>query len=208
MHSVDLFETIVGEHYEALFRFALSLTRVESDAEDLTQQTFCIWAMKRYQLRDISKVKSWLYTTMHRTFLQARRRQSSFPCTNLDAVSDQLADLCPEPSDYADGSQVLLALARVDAAYQSAVALFYLEDRSYKDIAEILEIPVGTVKSRLSRGIAQLREFLLSERRCNSSSHTERTSVSTAVFEHPSGAESSEISSQDEEFHSCARVLC
>jgi hypothetical protein len=62
-----------------------------------------------------------------------------------------------------DSSQVLSALARVDKVYQAAVALFYLEDCSYKEIAAILDVAVGTVKSRIARGIAQLRGFLLSD---------------------------------------------
>src|SRR5262245_34364593 len=56
MNSADLFEAIVNEHYAPLFRFAMSLTRSESDACDLTQQTFYVWAKKGHQLRDISKV--------------------------------------------------------------------------------------------------------------------------------------------------------
>src|SRR4030095_6827767 len=59
-----------------------------------------------------------------------------------------------------DSSQVLSALGKVDQVYQAAVALFYLEDLSYPEIGEILEIPVGTVKSRVARGIAQLRQLL------------------------------------------------
>ena len=62
-----------------------------------------------------------------------------------------------------DSLQVLPALAKVDEIYQAAVALFYLEDYAYKDIAVILDVPVGTVKSRIARGIAQLREILLSD---------------------------------------------
>ena len=58
---------------------------------------------------------------------------------------------------------MLSALARVDDVYQAAVALFYLENRSYKDIATILQVPVGTIKSRIARGIAQLRKFVLSQ---------------------------------------------
>ena len=58
MNSADQFEAIVSEHYEPLFRFAMSLTRVESDAWDLTQQTFYIWATKGHQLRDVTKVKT------------------------------------------------------------------------------------------------------------------------------------------------------
>jgi Sigma-70 region 2 len=67
MNAIDPFEAIVCEHCEALFRFAMSLTREESEARDLTQQTFYTWATKGHQLRDISKVKTWLFTTLHRT---------------------------------------------------------------------------------------------------------------------------------------------
>src|SRR5262245_62168376 len=89
MDSTDQFEAIVSEQYEALFRFAMSLTRSESDARDLTQQTFYIWATRGHQLRDVSKVKAWLFTTLHRVFLVARRKQSRFPHHDLEAVSDE-----------------------------------------------------------------------------------------------------------------------
>ena len=56
---------------------------------------------------------------------------------------------------------MLSAMAKVDKVFRPAIALFYLEDCSYKDIAEILEVPVGTVKSRIARGIAQLQAILL-----------------------------------------------
>jgi len=162
MNSADQFETIVSEHYEPLYRFAMSLTRAESDAQDLTQHTFYVWATKRHQLRDIAKVKTWLFTTLHRAFLLGRRQQSRFPQQDLDEVSGKLPDDSPVPSDRMDALQVLPALARVDEVYQAAVALFYFEDHAYKDIAVILDVPVGTVKSRIARGIAQLREILLS----------------------------------------------
>jgi RNA polymerase sigma-70 factor, ECF subfamily len=160
-NSADHFEALVGEHYEPLFRFALSLTRAECDARDLTQQTFYTWATKRHQLRDTSKVKSWLFTTLHRAFLAARRKQIRFPHHDWEEVSEQLPILTPELANHVDSSQVLSALSRVDEVYQGAVALFYLEDCSYKDIAEMLEVPVGTVKSRIARGVAQLREIML-----------------------------------------------
>ena len=160
MNSADPFEAIVEEHYEPLYRFALSLTRAESDARDLTQQTFYIWEAKGHQLRDRSKVKTWLFTTLHHAFLAARRRQTRFPHEDLEEVAEELPDLAPEPAAQADASQVLLALARVDEVYQAAVALFYLEDCSYGEIAEILAVPLGTVKSRIARGILQLREIL------------------------------------------------
>ena len=161
MNSADQFEAIVGEHYEPLFRFAMSLTRSEPEAWDLTQQTFYIWATKGNQLRDLSKVKTWLFTTLHRAFLVARRRQIKFPHHDLEEVSEQLPALSPALADQVDSGQVLSALARVDEIYQAAVALFYLDDCSYQDIAAVLEVPVGTVKSRIARGLAQLRNILL-----------------------------------------------
>src|SRR5258707_9316615 len=80
------FEDIVSQHYEPLYRFALSLARSESDAGDLTQHTFYVWAAKGHQLRDRSKVKTWLFTTLHRAFLESRRRQSRYPHLGLDEV--------------------------------------------------------------------------------------------------------------------------
>jgi hypothetical protein len=114
-------------------------------------------------LRDVSKVKTWLYTTLHRIFLQARRRHIRFPHDDLDDVSEQLPSVSPEHADQADCSEVLLALAKVDEVYQAAVALFYLDDCSYRDIASILEVPIGTVKSRIARGVEQLRGILSSD---------------------------------------------
>jgi RNA polymerase sigma-70 factor (ECF subfamily) len=162
MNSPDFFEAIVTQYYESLFKFALSLMRDESDAQDLTQETFYKWATKGHQLRDVAKVKTWLFTTLYRAFLQARRQQARFHCQELDEIEAQMPVLSPGFGDHVDSSLVLSALAKVDELFQPAVALFYLEDCSYKDIAAILEVPVGTVKSRLARGLAQLREILLS----------------------------------------------
>jgi len=176
MTSADQFEAIVCEHYEPLYRFAMSLARVEADARDLTQQTFYVWATKGHQLRDLSKVKTWLFTTLHRTFLETRRKQSRFIHEELEAVLDQLPVLSPEFTNQADCSQVLPALARVHEDYQGAVALFYLEDYSYQDIAVILEVPIGTVKSRIARGITQLRKILLSDNSPSSALHKDISS--------------------------------
>jgi len=158
MNSTEQFDALVCEHYQPLFRFAMSLTRSECDACDLTQQTFYLWATKGHQLRDISKVKSWLFTALHRVFLVGRRKQSRFSHHQLEEVSEQLPTFSPKVGDGLDSGEALAALGRVDEIYQAPVALFYLEDCSYKEIAEILEVPIGTVKSRIARGIAQLRE--------------------------------------------------
>ena len=152
---------IVREHYDPLFRFAMTLTRAESDARDLTQQTFYVWATKGHQLRDITKVKAWLFTTLNREFLTGQRKQIRFSHHNVEDVSPELPAISPELIDQAGGSQVLPALAKVDEVYQAPMALYYLEDHSYKDIAVVLDVPIGTVKSRIARGIAQLRKLFL-----------------------------------------------
>ena len=170
MNSVEQFEAIVRGHYEPLYRFALSLTRSAWDASDLTQHTFYVWATKGHQLQDISKVKSWLFTTLHRAFLTARRSQNRYPHQNLDTMEE----ISEQPSafwsefDTSDSSQVLMALAKVDEVYRAPVALFYLNDCSYKEICAILAVPLGTVKSRIARGISQLRNIFAEDYSCES----------------------------------------
>ena len=154
------FEGLVNLYYLSLYRFALSLTHKESDASDLTQQTFYIWASKGHQLQDRSKVKSWLFTTLHREFLETQRRQSRFPHFELEEVSFELPSIDPELVNRLDSGSILSFLAQVDPIFQAPVALFYLEDHAYKEIAEILAVPIGTVKSRIARGIAQLQSIL------------------------------------------------
>jgi|ERR1043166_2846538 RNA polymerase sigma-70 factor (ECF subfamily) len=157
------FERVVAQYYEPLYQFAFSLTRAEADACDLTQQTFYVWATKGHQLRDPAKVKTWLFTTLHRQFLESRRRLTRFPHHDLETASSELPLISPKTAMVLDSAQVLQALGRVDEIYQAPVALFYLEDRSYKEIAEILDVPMGTVKSRISRGIAQLQALLAND---------------------------------------------
>jgi RNA polymerase sigma factor (sigma-70 family) len=154
------FERLVEQYYRPLYQFAFSLTQSESDACDLTQQTFYIWATKGHQLRDASKVKSWLFTTLHREFLESRRRSSRFHHFELSQVDSELPPVSPARVNQLDSAQVLQALGQIDPVYQAAVALFYLEDYPYKEIAEILSVPIGTVKSRIARGIGQLQKAL------------------------------------------------
>src|SRR5258707_1113852 len=141
------FEGLVNLYYPSLYRFALSLTRHEGDACDLTQQTFYIWAQKGHQLLDRAKVKSWLFTTLHREYLQHRRKVARHSDVDLSEAEHELPETPTTPLSSVDGEAVLEALARLDRTFQAPVTLFYIEDYSYADIAQILEIPLGTVKS-------------------------------------------------------------
>jgi RNA polymerase sigma-70 factor, ECF subfamily len=154
------FESLVSRYYRSLYLFAFSLSQTEAEACDLTQQAFYIWAAKGHQLKDASKVKSWLFTTLHREFLESRRRQVRFPHFELSQVDGELPTVSPARVNQLDSAQVLQALAEVDEVYRAPVALFYLQECSYKEIAEVLDVPMGTVKSRIARGLAQLHKSL------------------------------------------------
>lgn len=154
------FESLVALYYAPLYQFAFSLTRAEADACDLTQQTFTVWATKGHQLRDATKVKTWLFTILHREFLTSRRRQTRFPHLDLNEAEAELPTIAPAAVSRLDTAQVIESLSQMDEIFQAPVVLFYLQDYSYNEIAEILDVPLGTVKSRLARGIGQLQKLL------------------------------------------------
>jgi RNA polymerase sigma-70 factor, ECF subfamily len=161
MNQTD-FQQLVDRQYAPLYRFAVSLAKSEADAADLTQQTFFLWASKGDQLRDRSKAKSWLFTTLYREFLGRRRHEGRFPKIELDDVREEEMSTSPSANAF-DSATVLQALHAVEEPFRVPLTLFYLEQFSYQEIADMLEVPIGTVMSRLSRGKAQLRERLLSK---------------------------------------------
>jgi len=168
------FEDLVDRHYGALYQFALSLTRTASDAGDLVQETFLAWAAKGSQLQDRSKAKAWLFTTLHREHLQRQRRITRFPEIEITDAEAELPVVEPALVERLDGATAVALLGQVQEPFRAAVALFYLEDYSHPDIAEILGVPLGTVKSRIARGVAQLKQFVLDGRRRGAASEEAR----------------------------------
>jgi len=161
MSAID-FQQLVDAQYAPLFRFALSLSKSDADAADLTQQTFFLWASKGDQLRDRSKAKSWLFTTLYHEFLTRRRHEVRFPHVELNDARED--DIAVSPNVNAlDSPTVLQALREVEEPFRTPLTLFYLEQFSYQEIADMLDVPIGTVMSRLSRGKAQLRQRLRSK---------------------------------------------
>jgi len=154
------FDSLVSRYYGPLYQFAFSLARNEADASDLTQQTFYIWAAKGHQLRESSKVKSWLFTTLHREFLNMRRRIVRFPHHEISEMEHEIPTVSPVAVNALDAARIVDLLAQVSEPYHAALALFYMEDCSYQEIADILGIPLGTVQSRISRGMAQLQSMI------------------------------------------------
>jgi RNA polymerase sigma-70 factor (ECF subfamily) len=155
------FEHLVEAHYQSLYRFALSLTRREADARDLTQQTFYRWATKGHQLRDKLKAKSWLFQTLYREQLRFKGREGRLVYLEADGWDEQeQAAVEPSVVDHIDTETLMRALFTIDELYRAPLVLFYLEEHSYREIAEILAVPVGTVMSRLSRAKGMLRRAL------------------------------------------------
>jgi RNA polymerase sigma-70 factor (ECF subfamily) len=155
---------LVDEFYRPLYLFALSLARNETAAQDLTQETFCRWAQRGHQLREDSKARGWLFTTLYREFLRVRQRSLRWPQEEFVAEVHQLVMDAPDsdsaPASRAEAGEVMLALQSLDETHRVPLTLFYLNQMSYREISELLEIPAGTVMSRLSRGKAQLRRLL------------------------------------------------
>jgi RNA polymerase sigma-70 factor (ECF subfamily) len=157
MHQ-EGFSDLVETYYAALYRFALSLAKNPADASDLTQQTFFIWATKGQALRDAAKAKTWLFTTLYREFLRIRRRSGRVTAIeDLGPGEKDPPDVEVDVVTRMDAQLVMEALQEVELVFREPLTLFYLQDLSYTEIAEVLSVPIGTVMSRLSRGKAHLR---------------------------------------------------
>jgi RNA polymerase sigma-70 factor, ECF subfamily len=154
------FEDLVKIYYSDLYRFGLSLTGREADACDLAQETFYIWANKRHQLKNPAKVKAWLFTTLYRQFLQARRHETRFKEESIDETSAELLTMNADCVNRVDARTLLSFLGQLDEAHRAPLVLYYLEDLSYNEIAETLAVPLGTVQSRIARAKIKLLQLL------------------------------------------------
>lgn len=159
------FKSLVDAHYAALYRFAFTLAKNEHEAADLTQQTFAVFAEKGNTLRDPSKVKSWLFTTLYREFLRGRKRERRIDYRESEVLELEAPTVAPDLIRAMDAKQALQALQELDPLFRAPLVLYYLQDHSYKEIAEILDVPIGTVMSRLSRAKAQLKSQFLGKDR-------------------------------------------
>lgn len=147
---------LVDEHYRAVFGYAYRLTGSVIESEDLTQQTFMLAQANLTQLREPRAARGWLYTIVRNEFLRRRPLASSIP---LDDAPELVA---PETdSGWLDGeftsAQLQAAIQELPAEFRIPLLMFYFEDRSYRDIADELGLPLGTIMSRLSRAKSQLR---------------------------------------------------
>jgi RNA polymerase sigma factor (sigma-70 family) len=151
---------LVAEHHEVVYRYAYRLCGTPADAEDLTQQTFLAAQQNLSQLRNAAQGRAWLMTILRNGYLKSRRRR--FPATagSLELDLESIPDDLPYPGEI-DRQRLQEALDALPPEFKVVLLMFYFEHCTYREIAEQLDLPIGTVMSRLSRAKHQLRGRLL-----------------------------------------------
>jgi RNA polymerase sigma-70 factor (ECF subfamily) len=157
---------LIDSHYQSLYRYAYRLSGSAADAEDLTQETFRKALTRLAQLRQLDRAKPWLFRILRNEYLHRVRddkRHKQVPWDTLGDVAEPIADGPPE----IDPTTVQAALNELDETFRTPLILFYFEDFSYRDIAEQMDLPIGTVMSRLARAKGYLRAKLSSHAAMN-----------------------------------------
>jgi RNA polymerase sigma-70 factor (ECF subfamily) len=156
-----VFETEVLPHADRLFRLAMWFERNRTDAEDVVQDTMMQALRSFHRFRPGTNCRAWLVTILQRVVSNRRRtkRRSIVVSDPDDRLAHTVPFVPPVPQQLTDEA-LLASLQRLPLAFQEVIVLCDVEELSYKEAAEALTIPVGTVMSRLHRGRAQLRAEL------------------------------------------------
>ena len=162
MEQSGSFEAQLGGLLPRLRRFAHSLSRNPADADDLTQLTVERALRSREQWQPGSRLDSWLYKMMRNLWIdtvRARGRRES-----KEVPVDEAAELGHDPRDATDAAidlkRVMAAMGRLPGEQREVVSLILIEGFGYRETAEILDLPIGTVSSRLVRGRTALLAML------------------------------------------------
>ncbi|MEE9369610.1 MAG: RNA polymerase sigma factor [Pontiella sp.] len=147
-------------HYDSLYRFAVSLTRQSIDAEDLVHQTYLKWLKNRDAIRDTDRTKSWLFTTLHREFLHSLKTKTKHTLMETEQLEMLAPGKSPDTGNKLDAEYVMALMQRVPEPFRASLSLFYIQDFSYREIAEVLDVAPGTVMSRIFRGKQILKELM------------------------------------------------
>ncbi len=167
------FEEEALSHLDRLYAAALRMTRNPADAEDIVQEAYAKAFASRHTFTPGTNLRAWLYRILTNTYINAYRKAQRSPQTSGDedvtdwhlaqAASHDATGLRSaemEALDLMPDSVVVEAIEQLPEKYREAVLLSDVEGFSYKEIAEIMGTPIGTVMSRLNRGRAQLRGHL------------------------------------------------
>ena len=161
------FEAAALSHMDSVYRSACRMVRNESDAQDLVQETYLRAYRFFGKFREGTNCKAWLFTILRNTFINTfnyNRRQPQM--VSLSELGEHWVDL-PADADPADeifgdlfDDDIAAAMDALPDGYRNAVLLADIEELSYKEIADTIDCPIGTVMSRLHRGRRLLREIL------------------------------------------------
>jgi len=159
----ELFQEIALPYLGFIYKSAYRLSGNRADAEDLSQETFRLAFEKFTQLKDTARVKSWLFIILRNAFLQQIKKEK------LNYVDIDLANYNPQAARNAGGyvfnnimsDDIQAALDKLPEKYKTPVILSYMSGYSYQEIADMLQIPIGTVMSRIARGKNFLKKELL-----------------------------------------------
>jgi RNA polymerase sigma-70 factor, ECF subfamily len=149
---------LVADHHRAVYQYAYRLTGSVQDAEDLAQQVFLIAQRKIGQLRNMDAAGSWLFAILRNCFLKDKQRRRPSLAVDLALNIDTITETAP-PAQV-DRGQLQEALNRLPDAFRLVVVMFYFEERSYREIADELNVPIGTIMSRLARAKEHLRSIM------------------------------------------------
>ncbi len=161
MSGQERFEENALGHAPALYRMALYLSGNREDAEDLVQEVFIKARASFHTLKNIDKCKSWLCSILYRKFVdEYRKRKNHVELFDLPAKEEEEEQW---PHDITAG-QLKTALDRLDPKYRLPVVAHFLSGQSYQEIAAQLDLPIGTVMSRIHRAKKALRKDLTSNK--------------------------------------------
>lgn len=147
----------IEEHLPGLRRYARVLTGNAWEADDLVQDTLERACRKWLLWRAGSDLRAWLFTLMHNLYLNQRRTLAPVQWQDIETVEDRLQ----APGDARDTTLDLeRCLQQLPAEQRAVLLLVTLEDMDYAEVARVLQVPVGTVMSRLSRARARLKELM------------------------------------------------